>query len=310
MIDFLGKNIEWIFSGIGLPIIACIMKIFFKKKKVDTIIVTDNGISVSDVKVIAESVFLENYPKFAEKAKNEAIRNKDEFTSALFRLVEDKLLSSKYYVFEKPDLQFVLLEAMLIASRNDSKTKREILSNLIIERINSDENEFAEIVYNEAIKSMSLLTSEQINVLSMLYITTILMFAIKEKLVLFENYDLLENFIDKNIHLKNSDIEHLKNCKLIISTFPFELNRQHLNFPYNQRMKPILNKVKEWIETNESVGINQLKLTSLGIAISQTYNSIILETSLNLFIDVPINLADFKARNILATEDVTAYSTK
>lgn len=306
MIYFLDKNKEWIFSGIGLPIIAYILRIFFSKKKSDT----NNGLSVSDVKVIAESVFLENYPKFAEKAKNEATRNKDEFTNALFRLVEDKLMSSKYYVFEKPDLQFVLLEAMIIASRNDSKIKRDILSNLIIERINSDENEFAEIVYNEAIKSMSLLTSEQINVLSILYITTILMFAIKEQIVLFEHYDLLENFLDKKINLKKADIEHLKNCKLITSIFPFELNRQHLNFPYNQRMKPILKKVQEWIETNEAVGINQLKLTTFGIAISQTYNSIILETTLNLFIDIPINLADFKARNIIATEEVTAYSTK
>lgn len=73
-------------------------------------------------------------------------------------------------------------------------------------------------------------------------------------------------------------------------------------------MKPIMIKIKEWIDTNGDIGINQLKLTSIGIAISQTYNSILLETPLNLFIDIPTKLADFKARNILATEGVGAYS--
>lgn len=308
MLDFLIKNKEWIFSGIGIPIILLISRFFIKKKKSDPIIVINNGLSVSDVKVIAESVFLENYPKFDEKARKEAIKNKDEFVCTLLKSIEARLSPSKYHVFEKPDLQFILLESIIIASRNDSKTKREILSNLIIDRINNDENEFAEIVYNEAIKSISLLTSEQICVLAIINITTILIYAIKEKKILFEHYDLLEQFLNKKINLTSTDIEHLKTCRLITPTFPLELDWEFLDFPYNQKMKPIMVKVKEWIDINEDLGINQLKLTAIGIAISQTYNSILLETSLNLFIDIPTKLADFKARNILATEGVSAYS--
>lgn len=308
MLDFLIKNIEWIFSGIGNSIIPWILGFFIKKKKSDPIIIINNGLSVSDVKEIAESVFLENYPKFDKKAKNEAIKNKDEFLCTLLESIEARLSPSKYHVFEKPDLQYILLEAILIASRNDSKTKREILSNLIIDRINNDENEFAEIVYNEAIKSISLLTSEQIFVLAIMNITTIFIYAIKEKKILFEHFDLLEQFLNKKINLKSTDMEHLKTCRLITSTFPHEIDWEFLDFPFNQKMKTIMVKVKEWIDTNEDLGINQLKLTAIGIAISQTYNSILLETPLNLFIDIPTKLADFKARNILATEGVAAYS--
>lgn len=310
MIEFLIRNKEWIFSGIGIPIIAIFWGIFYKKKRSNVIIINNNELSVSDVKVIAESVFIENFPKLAENAKLETIKNKDEFIRTLINAIEDRLAPSKYSIFEKPDIQYILLESIITASRSNSKEKKEILSNLIIERINKDENEFSSIIYNEAIKSISLLTSDQIYILGKVYITTILIYAINNNIILFDSYDSLAQFLSEKTIIESTELEHLTNCKLLTSTFPYELDLEYLDFPSNKKLVPIISKIKEWIENNERLGIKQLKLTSVGIAISQTYNSMLFETSLNLIIDFPVKLADFKARNVLATGNVIAHSSK
>lgn len=190
MTDFWTKiwdNREWLFSGIGVLVFSIIGGLFFRKRKVEkklqpqgdghnyaaeTIHVHHStGISVTDVKELAKSVFIDNFPKLQEVAKIEAEKNRDLFIAELDIKIQEKLNDEELNRFNKPDIQFALKDAIISASRKDSKESRTILSNLIVDRVKNEGMEFKEIVYNEAINTISRLTKNHLDILAFTFFT-------------------------------------------------------------------------------------------------------------------------------------------
>jgi hypothetical protein len=181
------NNREWLFSGIGVLIITVISGLIFRKKRqeknispkgdghnyaAETINVHHStGLSITDVKELAKSVFIENFPKLQEVAKQEAEKNRDLFITELDQRIKDKLTEEEINKFNKPDIQYTLKDAILSASRKDNPSTRTILSNLIVERVKNDGIEFKEIVYNEAIGTIPRLTKNHLNILAFAFIT-------------------------------------------------------------------------------------------------------------------------------------------
>ena len=190
MTDLLTKiweNREWLFSGIGVLMFSVIGGLFLSRRKsekkfqphgdghnyaADVIHVHHSmGLTVTDVNEIAKSVFIENFPKLQEVAKIEAEKNRDLFIKELDYKIQEKLNEDEINRFNKPDIQFALKDAIISASRKDSKESRTILSNLIVDRVKNDGIEFKEIVYNEAINTISRLTKNHLDILAFTFIT-------------------------------------------------------------------------------------------------------------------------------------------
>ncbi|MCX6221935.1 MAG: hypothetical protein NTZ69_13225 [Bacteroidia bacterium] len=229
MTDYFTKiwnNREWIFSGIGVLIISIIGGLILRKRKnekklephgdghnyaAETIhIHNSSGLSATDVKELARSVFIENFPKLQEVAKIEAEKNRDLFITELDNKIQEKLNQEEINRFNKPDIQFVLKDAIISASRKDNKENRTILSNLIIDRVKSDGIEFKEIVYNEAINTISRLTKNHLDILAFTFITRYATF------VDVKDLDNLEQLLRANIcpfinfSSSNAQFQHLE----------------------------------------------------------------------------------------------------
>ena len=310
LIEFLITNKEWLFSGLGITIIYLVYH-FFKPKKNDRIVIQNNyQSSQSEIRIIAESIFKDNFPKMQEIAKEEADKNKDLFLDELTRRLQYCFFTSEYNNFKDPDIQYSLLEAMKTSSRKDSKTNREILSDLLINRVKNHGYEFNEIIFNEAIKSVSLLTSNQIRVLSLVEITSSLIYRIINEDIVIDNISSLNEYINDEFIISEYDLLHLRNYSLIISTFPYEIDRTQIYKYKQESYKPLIERCVELIELYSSYDLNQIKLTPTGQALSQTFISRIIDTPINYITNPPLKLADFRADNIYAEGDVTAYSKK
>ena len=220
------KNKEWLFSGIGVLIITVIGGLIFRKKRqekniapkgdghnyaAETINVHhSSGLSVTDVKELAKSVFIENFPKLQEVAKQEAEKNRDLFITELDQRIKDKLSEEEINKFNKPDIQFALKEAVVTASRKNSQESRTILSNLIVDRVKNDGIEFKEIVYNEAISTISQLTTNHLNILAFTFITR---YARLTNVKDWENFEaLIRKYICPFINFtsSNAQFQHLE----------------------------------------------------------------------------------------------------
>jgi hypothetical protein len=181
------SNKEWLFSGIGVLFLSVISGLIYKKRNQEKKIAPQgqghtyaaetmhihhsSGLSVTDVKELAKSVFIENFPKLQEVAKLEAEKNRDLFIQELDKRIKDKLTEEEINKFNKPDIQYALKDAVITASRKDNSETRTILSNLIVERVKNDGIEFKEIVYNEAIGTIPRLTKNHLNILTFTFIT-------------------------------------------------------------------------------------------------------------------------------------------
>jgi len=181
------NNKEWLFSGIGVLIISIFGGLFLRKRNNEKQLAPQgdghnyaaatinvhhsSGLSVIDVKELAKSVFMENFPKLQEDAKIEAEKNRDLFISELDKKIHEKLNAEEINKFNKPDIQFALKEAVVTASRKNNQESRTILSNLIVDRVKNDGIEFKEIVYNESISTISRLTKNHLDILAFAFIT-------------------------------------------------------------------------------------------------------------------------------------------
>jgi hypothetical protein len=73
-------------------------------------------------------------------------------------------------IIYSPDFQFIIKKAIIEASRSDSNDLHGMLSSLIINRINNDEDDLKRIVYNEAIMTVSKLTKDQLKIITLCFL--------------------------------------------------------------------------------------------------------------------------------------------
>jgi len=185
--DFLIRNYQWVIGAIFIPFIIY----FFQKKRKEVvnflkmeqkgnknntfyqaknIVVKQTGLSVVDVKEIAQSVFRENFPRLKEQAMIEAKENVKLFVEDLDRKITARLSEEEINKFRDPDVQYVLFEAIRITARKKSEELRKNLSALIVERVKNDDKDLKRIVYNEAIGTIGKLTVDQLKIITLCYL--------------------------------------------------------------------------------------------------------------------------------------------
>ncbi|MCY8600325.1 hypothetical protein MOD33_05995 [Bacillus spizizenii] len=171
------------------------------------------GLSYSDAKEICEDIFKANFFRLSQEAAEHAkTRAEDLVENYLTKLQNKNSMLIEH--LSDPDLQYHLYIAQRDYARSGDEKLREILEGLLVERTKEIEKSIKQITLNEAIKVVSKLTNDQINLLSMHF-----MFA-ESRITTINSFKMLEEKFDKFIKPfvpekspTNSETMHLDYCK-------------------------------------------------------------------------------------------------
>ncbi len=134
-----------------------------------TIYIMNQGLNLADTKILFQDLFEKNFPKLQDKAKEEAMKNRDKLIQTFYDHAKDELTLDDIQKLSDPDIQYNLVCALKSASRKDSQELREMLSNLIITRIKHDTIDIKRIVLNEATSTLGKLTTNQLKILALTF---------------------------------------------------------------------------------------------------------------------------------------------
>lgn len=126
------------------------------------------GLSAKEASELAIQLFLDNFPKLQEEAARIAQQRAGELCESII----DKLQNqgqSDYSAFAEPDMQFVLNKAQQEYARFGTDDLCELLSSIIVNRVNYNDDIHMKIVLDEAVESAKALSESHINYLSIIY---------------------------------------------------------------------------------------------------------------------------------------------
>ena len=131
--------------------------------------INNSGITPVQAAEIATKLFLDNFPKLQEAAMNEARRRADEFCKELIRKLQ-KQDNVDYSAFIDPDVQFCLNKAQQEYARFGTEQLRDLLSDIIVKRINYNNDSYMKIIFDEAIEVAKFLSNAHLNYLSLIFL--------------------------------------------------------------------------------------------------------------------------------------------
>jgi len=244
-----------------------------------------NGLSAQDVKVIFELLFENQFPKIQEIARQQALINGNEFQA---KVISDLHENSKRIItgkFKDPDVQALLNDALISASRKGEKSHPELLSKLIVEKVSSGNSDLKDIVITEAIGVIPKLTREQIALMCGVFILKeVTMSANLGEVIYF-----LSNFHDKfekrfglEFNLSNANINHISytgacnyNNFMSVDAFDIYLGKYN-NFgatnkvEAQEKLKAVAPSIHNFLEKINTPTLGGITLTSVGLAIAIT----------------------------------------
>lgn len=135
----------------------------------DIRIVQNIGLQFSEVKEIFHLLLTENFPKLREIASQTATQNIENYLAKFEEKFAQNFDRIDIEKIKDPDVQFSINEVVEASARKGDKINSDVLSELIIERISKNSNDFISIVSSEAIKIIPKLTAEHISFLSLVH---------------------------------------------------------------------------------------------------------------------------------------------
>ena len=130
------------------------------------------GLSLTEAERLFGLLFDANFPKLAERAAEEARRRVDEFAASFVRQAAAQLVTEPQIDnLGEPDVQFSLNAAIQAVARRGCDELRDILARLIVQRLQTGENEMMSVVLGESVSAAGKLTPRQLHALALCYIT-------------------------------------------------------------------------------------------------------------------------------------------
>lgn len=170
-------------------------------------ITVHEGLSYSEAKDLILSVVDQKLVEFKDEAATTFKKRTDEFKMLLSEKIKD-LPEQDMAKLREPDTQIALLEAAKISGRKQNDELRNLLANLVVSRIKNDKTgkeELKNIVYNEAISTVSKLTTDQLKIITLCYLTRYTIYGGIVSWDTFKNY--LNTHIEPFINFKNTNAE-------------------------------------------------------------------------------------------------------
>lgn len=131
-----------------------------------------NGISPEEASKIAINLFMDNFPKLQQLAMEKVEERIEKFDDAIMlKLANDNV--QDYSAFTEPDVQYAIYEAQNNYARFGTDEMLSTLSSLVAERVKRNQDDFSlKITIDKAISITGMLSVEQLNHLSLLFIVT------------------------------------------------------------------------------------------------------------------------------------------
>ena len=128
-----------------------------------------NGISPEKAVEITNKLFIDNFPKLQEYAKEVINKRIDDLQEKVFKRLEGNK-TINYNAFADPDMQYAYYEAQKNYARFGTADMLNILSELIVSRVENNENEYFKRVMDSAISIVGQLTKSQIDYLTVTFL--------------------------------------------------------------------------------------------------------------------------------------------
>jgi hypothetical protein len=162
------------------------------------------GISFEDARQIALGVFKANFYDLSEKAAKIALQRAEEMTDEFLNKFHVQMPNQEHKL-QEPSIQYSMFKALRNYAKTGDTDLKEQLLELLLQRIDSDERSLKQIVLDRAIEILPYATSEQIKLLTFVFIVENLAKNI------FSN-GLVDNKMNMDVFLDNlrkfSDIPH------------------------------------------------------------------------------------------------------
>ncbi|MCR1952886.1 hypothetical protein NSA50_17940 [Clostridium sp. DSM 100503] len=171
-------------------------------------VINNSGLSYSDVKDIAMSVFKSNFYDLGEKVEN-IIQDRAE------KILDDYLekICSKNPKYientQNPDIRYVIYEAQKNYARRGGESTKKLLVETLVNRTVIQGNCIQELVLNEALEIIPKITPKQIVILTLIFINRYVNYRIEYPI---EHYSYLNKIIRSDIEIDNnySIFQHLE----------------------------------------------------------------------------------------------------
>lgn len=156
------------------------------------------GLNPSDACNLAMRLFYDNFPKLQACAEETAKKRVEELSEEIFGKLQKSNVTN-FEPFKDPDVQYVLFEAQKNYARFGTKEMLNNLSGLIVKRIEYHEDNFIlKVTIDKAIEIVQMLSSEQLDLLSLFFLTGKVQFNSIDCLEkLKEHFDILNLFFGK-----------------------------------------------------------------------------------------------------------------
>lgn len=248
----------------------------------DIVVNTGNSVALYSIEEVAKQLLNSAFGELPDDTKNQIKSNQTSYFQALSENL-GKIIKQNDELKEivsSPDLQYISKKAAISASRSSSKDLHNNLSLLIVQRINSDNEDLKRIVYNEAISTIDKLTSNQLKIITLCFLIGRTKLSGLTNLQQF--IEFLENKTKPFVDFKRTraEFEHIaySGCASIsiasrnIDSL-FKGNYPEI-FKKTDNIKELLRNSKVascLIDDWESTQIKSMNLTSVGIVIGSTY---------------------------------------
>ncbi|PFX76397.1 hypothetical protein COL39_03610 [Bacillus cereus] len=238
-----------------------------------------NGLSYTDVKEVAMEIFKSNFYNLGKTVENTINERAEEIINKyLDRLVTKDPESLKNT--EDPDLRFSIYEMQKNHARRGDAKIADLLVDMLVNRTMVKEEEFLKLIYNESMMMITKLTSNQIDILTVIFFVRYVNSSVFQ---INEFAELLMRFAE-DVPNEVFFYQHLQyaGCISISVVSLFDLVK-HLkeNFPdlvpssvdyedrlFNRNLKSVSPKLFRFSQKWNKTKICNSSLTSVGIAIA------------------------------------------
>ena len=109
------------------------------------------GMQYGDVKDLVVLLLENNFPRLRAEAVEESRKYVDEFGEKLIEKLADKFEGDDYSFLSKPSFQASVNDGVMYAARKTSEADIDLISDLIVEKINNRNDSIVDIISTEAI---------------------------------------------------------------------------------------------------------------------------------------------------------------
>jgi len=267
--------------------------------QVDT--VNNYGISYVDVREIALQTFKDNFYELSESAKKIALERAEELISSFLDKLE-KESPSLINKIQEPDIQYAVINAQKQYARSGGPDTLELLSDLLKYRFQAEEGSLKGIVLNESIEVMPKLTTNQIKLITALflvknckltkarYLIENLSKVMTDKLSVFQNDPVFfEHLIFVGVAAKDVSVRSSQNLEYFIREYYSDELENKIEGSSLSELDPPIRKQFITDSLSESVFekwnnsyVNGYSLTSVGKAIAVAYYNTLMNASVDL----------------------------